>query len=180
MQASVSSGIPRCVLLSGFVFAGSLSAQLTPSVPNAPDPLRPPKDQLLLLHLEGKGTQIYTCQNRGGVHAWKLKRPDANLFRDSGEETGCHFAGPTWETKDGSRVTGKFVASVPSPDSLSIPWLLLSTSRGGTGVMSRVESIQRLNTKGGKAPDAGCDAAHENAETSVPYEASYYFYGTKP
>jgi Protein of unknown function (DUF3455) len=43
--------------------------------------------------------------------------------------------------------------------------------------MSRVLSIQRLNTKGGKEPANGCDNSHVRREVRVPYEAEYYFYG---
>jgi len=106
--------------------------------------------------------------------------PRAELLGENGQRVGRHFAGPTWEASDGSRVVGKMIANLPSPDSGSIPWLLISAvSHEGTGKMTRVESIQRLNTKGGKAPAAGCDAAHTNAETSAPYEADYYFYGAR-
>jgi hypothetical protein len=76
---------------------------------------------------------------------------------------------------------GKLVTSLPPPDSNSIPWLLLKVkSHEGNGLMTRVDSIQRLNTKGGVAPSAGCDASSENHETCVPYEADYYFYGIHP
>jgi hypothetical protein len=159
----------RCVLLSGAILLAESSG---------PKALLPPAGQVLILHLNGKGKQIYSCQGAGGVYAWKLKAPDAKLFSEGGELAGRHFAGPAWEANDGSRVTGKLVASVPSSDSNSIPSLLLTvTSRAGTGIMSKARSIQRLETKGGVAPATGCSASNENDETSVPYEAGYYFYG---
>jgi hypothetical protein len=46
-------------------------------------------------------------------------------------------------------------------------------------VLSRATSIQRLNTKGGKAPASGCDAAHAGQEVRVPYSADYLFYAPK-
>jgi hypothetical protein len=143
-----------------------------------PKELRVPEGQTLLLRLHGEGKQIYSCRNAADVYAWKLKGPEAKLVDDDGKVVGRHFAGPTWESTDGSRVTGKLAASVASSDANSIPWLLLSAaSHEGTGVMQRVLSIQRLDTKGGAAPSTGCAAGRENTETSVPYEASYYFYG---
>jgi hypothetical protein len=42
-----------------------------------------------------------------------------------------------------------------------------------------VTSIQRLNTKGGKAPASGCDAAHTDQELRVPYSADYAFFTAK-
>jgi hypothetical protein len=171
--------LQRCVLLSSvLVFAGAAWTQFAPKPPKVPKAIQPPKDQALILHLHGKGSQIYACQSAAGAYAWKFKAPDAKLFGESGELAGRHFAGPTWEGNDGSRVTAQVAASVPSPNSGSIPWLLLTaTSRGGKGIMASVQSIQRLDTKGGVAPSTGCDAANKNAETTIPYEADYYFYG---
>ncbi len=153
---------------------------LAQSLPDTPKALRPPKDQPLLFRLSGIGSQIYICQNFGGIYGWKLKGPDAKLYRDSGELAGRHFAGPTWEANDGSRVTGKMVVSVPSPNAGSIPWLLLNvSSREGKGTMTRAESIQRLDTKGGVTPAKACDSSSERQEAPVPYEATYWFYGTR-
>jgi Protein of unknown function (DUF3455) len=69
---------------------------------------------------------------------------------------------------------------VPSPDADSIPWLLVNVvSHEGSGVLSRASSIQRLNTKGGKAPASGCDSATAGKEVRVPYSADYLFYAPK-
>ena len=46
-------------------------------------------------------------------------------------------------------------------------------------MLSPVTSIQRLNTKGGKAPATGCDAAHVAQEVRVPYTANYLFFAVK-
>ena len=153
--------------------AGILGAQT-----DVPQVLQPPTGQALLLTLRGKGNQIYECQNSAGVYTWKLKAPDAKLFKANGDLAGRHFAGPTWEGNDGSRVTGKLKASVPAPDPASIPWLLLTAvSHDGTGVMSNVQSVQRVETKGGLAPTAGCHAGEEHKDAPIPYEATYNFYG---
>jgi hypothetical protein len=105
-----------------------------------------------------------------------LSRPDAKLFNDAGEQVGSHFAGPTWEWSDGSRVIGKAVANA-TPDPDSIPWLLLTaTDHQGHGVMEKITSIQRLSTKGGKAPAAGCNVSHKSQEVRSHYTAVYYFY----
>ena len=66
-------------------------------------------------------------------------------------------------------------------DKDAIPWLLLTAAEhSGSGLMNSVTHIQRLNTKGGKAPAAGCDASHVGDETRVPYTADYFFYGNQP
>lgn len=179
MRCVNQSSIWRPFLLTaGVLVTEAVCAQFAVPTPKAPKALQPPPNQAVILSLDGKGSQIYVCQNTGDSYAWKLKAPDAKLFGDSGEVVAKHFAGPTWEANDGSRVTGKLVASVPSPDSKSIPWLLLTAvGHEGNGLMTRVESIQRLATKGGKAPADTCSASNKDQEMPVAYEAYYYFYG---
>jgi hypothetical protein len=150
------------------------------SGPQVPQSLQPPDNQQLVFSVVGKGDQIYTCKGDGGQFAWALKAPEAQLFDKDGKVFGKHFAGPSWEANDGSRVTGKAAANVASPDADAIPWLLVNVvSHDGNGVLSRVTTIQRLHTKGGKAPDSGCDAEHVGQEVRKAYSAEYVFYGTK-
>ncbi len=145
-----------------------------------PPQLQPSANEQLLLQVHAKGDQIYVCKSDVAQFTWTLKAPDAQLFDKDGKPFGKHFAGPSWEANDGSRVTGKAVANAPSPDADSIPWLLVNViSHDGSGVLSRATTIQRLNTKGGKAPATGCDAAHLGQELRVPYSADYVFYAPK-
>ena len=153
------------------VFSSLLSAQEIPKAIQAPG------NERLYLQVHATGDQIYTCRGGAAQFAWTLKAPDAQLFNKDGKVVGKHFAGPSWEASDGSRLAGKAVANAPSPDATSIPWLLVNViGHEGNGVLSRATTIQRLNTKGGKAPAAGCDAAHVNQEIRVPYSADYFFY----
>ena len=160
------------------LFSASLGAQQ--STQQTPPQIQPPAGEHLLLQVHAKGDQIYTCKGDAAQFAWTLKAPDAQLFDKDGKPFGKHFAGPSWEANDSSRVTGKAVANVPSPDADSIPWLLVNiVSHDGSGVLSRATTIQRLNTKGGKPPASGCDAAHVNQEIRVSYSADYLFYAAK-
>jgi hypothetical protein len=155
-------------------FSSSTTAQ------QVPQQLQPPANEQLLLQVHAKGDQVYTCMSAPAQYTWTLKAPDAQLFDKDGKPFGKHFAGPSWEANDGSRVMGKAVANAPSPDADSIPWLLVNVvSHDGSGVLSRATTIQRLNTKGGKAPASGCDAAHAGQEVRVPYSADYLFYAPK-
>jgi hypothetical protein len=171
--------------IRGFAYAALLAAaSACPSRPVAaqqiPQQIQPPVNEQLLLQVHAKGDQIYSCKSDGAQFNWTLKAPDAQLFDKSGKAFGKHFAGPSWEANDGSRVTGKAVANVPSPDAGSVPWLLVNIlTHDGTGVLSRATTIQRVNTKGGKAPASGCDASHTGQELRVPYEADYLFYAPK-
>jgi len=145
-----------------------------------PAPLQPPVDQQLYLQVHAQGDQIYVCKSESSQFAWVLKAPEAQLTDGKGQTFGRHFGGPTWQANDGSRVTGTVVMKVESPDADSIPWLLLNVAgHEGEGVLSRAKSIQRVNTKGGKAPGTGCDADHVNQEVRVHYTADYNFYAAK-
>jgi Protein of unknown function (DUF3455) len=164
------------VLLAGFVFLPAAQQDK----PGVPAELQPPSGEQLFLQLHAKGDQIYTCKSDGLDFAWTLKAPDAQLFDKNDQPFGKHSAGPAWQASDGSRVTGQVAANAPSPDPKSIPWLLLKVvGHEGTGVLSRATSIQRLNTKDGKAPASGCDSAHSGQELRVPYSADYLFFAPK-
>ena len=170
-----------------FRFAGisllaraSMLLLFTARAQQVPQQIQAPANEQLLLQVHAKGDQIYTCKGDAGSLSWTLKAPDAQLFDKDGKPFGKHFAGPSWEANDGSRVMGKAAANAPSPDADSIPWLLVNiVNHEGTGVLSRATTIQRINTKGGKAPASGCDAAHAGAELRVPYSADYLFYAPK-
>jgi hypothetical protein len=151
---------------------------------NAPEALKAPAGQVLALSARAAGVQIYACtadKDDPTRFSWTLKAPEAALRDKSGQPLGKHYAGPTWEATDGSKVIGDVVAKDAGPDPAAIPWLLLrAKSTSGTGVFSAVASIQRLRTVGGKAPANGCDQAQSGKETRVPYSAEYLFYTAQP
>jgi Protein of unknown function (DUF3455) len=145
----------------------------------APAALRVPEGQQLVQTTHATGVQIYVCQptkSDPGRLEWAFKAPEAELAGRGGRNLGKHYAGPTWEGNDGSKVVGNPVAK-ESPDPNSIPWLLLTAkSTGGKGVFSEVHSIQRLHTVGGTAPPGGCGPTQLNQELRVSYSADYLFY----
>lgn len=156
------------------ILAGAAGAQ------QVPEALQTPPNEQLVVQVHAKGQQIYSCKVDGAQAAWTLKAPDAQLFDKDGKAFGKHFAGPSWEASDGSRVVGKAAANAPSPDADSIPWLLVKVvSHEGQGVLTPVTSIQRINTKDGKAPASGCDAGHAGQEVRVAYSADYLFFAPK-
>ena len=157
--------------LAVILFGAAAGAQQVPAA------LQAPANEQLVVQVHAKGDQIYSCTVDGAQPGWTLKAPEAQLFDKDGKTFGKHFAGPSWEASDGSRVVGKAAANVASPDADSIPWLLVKVvSHAGEGVLTRVTSIQRINTKGGKAPASGCDAGHAGQEGRGPYSADYLFF----
>jgi hypothetical protein len=128
------------------------------------------------------GFQVYVC--RAGPEdraAWTLNAPEAELFDEQGNVIGKHFGGPTWQLNDGSQITGKMVAKADAPDPKAIPWLLVTvTGHSGSGKLSGVTSIQRVNTVGGLAPTASeCTLQSREVEFKSSYSADYYFYGRR-
>lgn len=152
--------------------------------PSVPETLRTPETEVLSLETEATGVQVYECnagKDEPTRFEWIFKAPEADLFDKAGNKIGKHYAGPTWESNDGSKVVGEVKAKDNGPDPNAIPWLLLSAkSTSGTGVLGRVKSIQRLHTVGGRAPAGACGQAEAGQIARVPYKATYDFYAAKP
>jgi hypothetical protein len=147
--------------------------------PDVPDKLAAPVAEEVILRVHATGSQIYVCEAGSDQKpAWTLKAPEAELFDGGGKSIGRHYAGPTWKHNDGSEVTGKVAARQDSPDGDAIPWLLLTAAgHSGSGILSRVTTIQRIHTKGGQPPAAAsCDDSHRGDESRSGYSADYYFY----
>lgn len=170
----------RLALLGLAACLGACVGQPVTTAPAYPQNLQVPAGQVLVLKVQGVGAQVYECRaaaDDASHLAWVLKAPEARLVDEQGAAIGRHFAGPTWEVADGSRVVGEVKAKADSPDGKSIPWLLLAAKvNTGSGLLAKVASVQRLNTQGGLAPTEGCDAAHAGTEQKVPYQAEYDFY----
>ena len=132
------------------------------------------RGETLVATMHATGAQIYECKtNSGGELAWQFREPIATLVLD-GKTVGHHFAGPVWVMADGSAVSAKVSAQAPGATTNDIPLLRLDVAaRHGSGLLSGVTTIQRLNTHGGRA-DAACDAP--GPFLSVPYSADYAFY----
>jgi hypothetical protein len=164
------------------LLAACASTVLNPTPPGVAIPanLAAPAGETLLRTLSADGVQIYECRAKpDGKSApeWAFVAPDANLVDANGVLVGHHYGGPTWEAGDGSKVVGTVKAKVDSPEAGAIPWLLLEThSTGKPGLFAKVTTIQRLATKGGAMPAAGCDATTIGKQVKVPYKARYSQY----
>jgi hypothetical protein len=145
-----------------------------------PEPVRVPAGQRVLMAATGVGELTYECRAKKdmpGQHEWAFVGPVATLYAADRKPVGKYYAGPTWESSDGSKVTGKQLAVAPAGPG-NIPLQLVKAEPAmGAGAMSAVAYIQRLNTKGGVAPTLACDAASAGQRRTVGYEADYVFYG---
>src|SRR6185503_21236440 len=133
-----------------------------------------------------EGVQKYKSQVKAGsspvTFEWVFVAPQADLYDANNKKVGTHSAGPTWQlfgTADS--IYGQAYSpakSVPSPDGTSIDWLQLTLKKAPTGVFTSVNYIQRIATKGGKAPVELPTTA--NATVDVPYTAIYRFSRKNP
>lgn len=165
---------------SPFVLAvtAALTACQTPGLPPVlPPALQVTSEETWFDTLSARGVQIYECRDNGGRPDWALIAPDADLFESNGRLFGHHGAGPTWQAQDGSLVVGKVLARADAPVAGAVPWLLLEThSSDRKGALAAVTRIRRVNTAGGVAPRAGCDARSFGQQLRVPYTADYVLF----
>jgi Protein of unknown function (DUF3455) len=161
----------RTAALTLLLLSGSLVS--APAAETAlPDAIAAPGETIVLT-VHAEGAQVYECKaGSDGKPNWAFREPIATLLAD-GKTVGRHFAGPNWEHSDGSAVVGKAAGNAPGTTANDIPWLKLEViSRRGSGILTGVTTVQRINTIGGKLEGA-CDKA--GTFKSAPYSADYVF-----
>ncbi|MCK9688121.1 DUF3455 domain-containing protein [Scleromatobacter humisilvae] len=175
----------RAFRLAPFAAAALLAAcaasapKPTPPTVVIPGSLDVPGKQVLVRTLWADGVQIYECRKTADASfpAWVFVAPEATLKDSNGTLLGHHYAGPTWEANDGSKVVGAVKAKADAPNPHAIPWLMLETHSTGTpGLFAKVTAIQRVATVGGVAPETGCGTATIGKQERVPYAAQYAQY----
>jgi hypothetical protein len=146
-----------------------------PNLPLVAAELAVPAGNKVFLVGHGTGVQIYKCDGT----AWKFVAPRADLVGDNGMLVATHFAGPTWQARDGSDVVGS-VAKKAMVDATAVPWLLLSAASTAAGPdgdrLVSTTYIQRVATTKGLAPSTGCDATTVDKVAEIGYTADYYFW----
>ena len=133
------------------------------------------------------GVQKYKAQEVAGsnpvAYQWQFVAPLADLYDATNQKVGNHSAGPNWQLSIVDSMFGQAFApprAAPSSDANSIDWLLLmpKTDKPPIGVFADVDYVQRVDTKGGKAPAAAPTSATETAD--VHYTAIYRFSKKNP
>lgn len=159
--------------LSFIVGIHALHAQET-----APSALQPPAGYTVAFTAKASGVQIYksTAEN-GSALKWTFEAPLAELSAPG--QAIHHYAGPSWEAADGSRIvrdTNTPVITVPAKQATTdIPWLLIKVAADSTpGLLGKIGYLQRISTSGGVAP--ATPPAREGTTVGVPYTATYVFY----
>lgn len=171
------AGCAAAVILSAC--AGQPTQRMSFDQGSLPASVQVPAGHRVAMETVGVGEITYECRARaqGAGHEWVFVGPDARLQDRAGRSVGRYFGPPaTWESADGSRVTGAQVAVAPAAAG-SIPLQLVKANpASGVGAMQGVSYIQRVATQGGVAPARSCDAAALGAKDIVKYQADYIFY----
>jgi hypothetical protein len=159
----------RTTALAALLLAAS---QFSATAAELPGAIAAP-GETIVLSVHAEGAQVYECKaGTDGKLSWLFREPIATLMAD-GKTVGRHYAGPNWEDVDSSAVTGKAAGNAPGATANDIPWLKLDViAHRGSGVLTPVTTVQRINTSGGQLTGA-CDKA--GATKSAPYSADYVF-----
>jgi len=133
------------------------------------------------------GVQKYKARIKAGTdpvtYEWVFVAPQATLYDITNAEVGNHGAGPFWTISPLDSIFAQQFSparTAPSEDPESIDWLLLMPKIGTTptGIFADVDYIQRIATKGGKAPLA--PPTNINETVDVKYKAVYRFTKINP
>ena len=145
-----------------------------------PAAVKVPAGHTVAMETAAAGDITYQCRAKKDMadqFEWVFVGPDAKLNDRNGKQVGKYYGPPaTWESMDGSKLTGAQVAVAPSAAG-NIPYQLVKANPVmGSGAMTGVTYIQRVKTMGGVAPAMACAASNMGSKQIVKYQADYIFY----
>ncbi len=111
-----------------FALATTAQAQM-----DLPAPVQVPAGNKVAMETVGKGEITYECRdkaNAAGQTEWTFVGPKAVLDDRAGKQVGTYYGPPaTWQSADGSKVTGTQVAVAPAGDG-NLPYQLVKANKG--------------------------------------------------
>lgn len=145
-----------------------------------PDTVKVPAGHRVAMETVGVGEIVYECRAKAdaaGVFEWVFVGPKADLNSRAGTKLGTYYGPPaTWESADGSKITGAQVAVAPSGTGNIPSQLVKANPATGSGSMSGVTYVQRVATQGGVAPATPCNGSAVGKKETVKYQADYVFW----
>ena len=163
------------LLLLTTLAAMALTASVASAQP-VPDRIQVPAGNAPYMQAHAIGAQVYACAATADGPKWQFVEPQAILYDDHARLIGIHFAGPTWQTRDGSQVkAAKRRRRDRRPD--RDPVAAAQEDARPPGRLAATTYVQRLNTRGGLEPAASkCSTATVGNERKVLYTADYRFW----
>lgn len=169
-------------LLSACAMSGQSMGDPVPTYSQMalPAAMQVPEGHRVAMETTGVGKISYECREKKdmpGQFDWVFVGPDATLMDRKQQTVGRYYGPPaTWESRDGSKITGTQLAVSPATPG-SIPLQLVKANPAmGAGAMQGVSHIQRVATKGGVAPQLKCEASSMGQKQVVDYQADYIFW----
>ena len=184
MKTSLSSRLHALAAgVAGLALLGACSSMTQHagfSQAGLPDSIQVPAGHTVAWETVGSGDITYECRDKAnapGQTEWVFVGPMA-VLTDRGGKTVGSYSGPpaTWTALDGSKVTGKQLATAPAGAG-NLPYQLVQANPAeGQGAMTGVTYIQRVALKGGVAPASACGTDSRGKRETVKYQADYIFW----
>lgn len=180
MNSRIAFASASILAISVLAACGSMNPAPMYSQANLPMAVQVPAGNVVAMETLGVGDITYQCRAKKDMadqFEWVFAGPDAKLNDRSGKQVGKYYGPPaTWESLDGSKLTGTQVAVAPNGAGNIPSQLVKANPAMGTGAMTGITYIQRANTVGGVAPSSTCGAGNAGAKVVVQYQADYIFY----
>ena len=182
MTRTITRLLVPATILTVLAFGLPGLAQAGPSEPPVPAKIVVPEGHKLFLVGHAVGVQIHECIAAPTGPRWRFVGPRADLYGGNGNLLATHFGGPSWQTKDGSKITATLDGTgTVTVDPTAIPWLRLRVTSETAGAdgdrLVGTTFIQRINTIGGLAPaPEACGPATVGLVAEIPYTADYVFW----
>ena len=169
-RAQEEDTISKTFKVTAFLLVLHVAACASPQPPTSmisvPDKLKPGANESLAMIVPAKGVQIYECRVRkdqAGGYEWAFVAPEADLFSARGNRIGRHYAGPHWESNDGSQILGTVKERADAAVADAIPWLL----RAATSVGSEDSFSTVTSPPAARAPSASARSTTRAATTAA-------------
>lgn len=180
MTASIATRTALIATVAAIAAGCSSMPATTFSQDTLPDAVKVPAGHRVVMETVGVGEITYECRAKANAAAefeWAFVGPKAALNDRSGKTVGSYWGPPaTWQSLDGSKVSGAQVAVAPAGAG-NIPLQLVKANPAtGDGSMMGVSHIQRVATRGGTAPAMPCNAGATGQRQVVQYQADYIFW----
>ena len=180
MNHALPSSLALVAIVAALAGCTTMAPKSTYSQDSLPDAVKVPAGNVVAMETQAKGELTYECKDKAnmpGQVEWTFVGPKAELMDRSGKMVGKYYGPPaSWESNDGSKVTGTQLAVAPSGPG-NIPFQLVKANPAmGAGAMMGTTYIQRVALKGGAAPATGCGADTKGQRTVVMYQGDYIFW----
>ena len=174
-----------CTLVTAALALGGCASTGMNTMPpfsqaSLPQVVQVPTGHVVAMETAAAGDITYECRAKKDManqFEWVFVGPDAGLKNRSGKVIGKYSGPPaTWESNDGSKVTGAQVAVAPAGDGNIPSQIVKANPAMGMGAMQGVTYIQRVATQGGVAPATLCGSVTAGQKQVVKYSADYIFW----